>query len=388
MTAAMLPRVRSVALVLSLGLSQVAAFASSFYLFGVLADPISRDLHVPATTIFGLFSGAMLISALLTPTTGRIIHRYGAKRVFLGCLAFLGAALLTLAAADTPVLLGVAMALMGVGMSAGLYSGPNALAVEVFGDAARRPITVVSLIGGFGSTSAWILTPRVESVIGWRGACVLWAAVLLLIVCPLIGLLAPAPRPRGLERNEAEPIVWDRSMLQLAVLFCGTWFIAAGIGSNFPRLLSALGMSMKQAAATAGLLGLSAVSARLVELTLLRRSHPIVTARVASLGAAAGAGLVVMFGVGAAPGLVVLQGLANGLLSVANGVLPLTLWRPANYARRAALLNTPAKLIQTAGPVSLAMALDHGAGAALATTATISLIMCVSTFGLKREEEG
>lgn len=384
----MLSRPRAIGLVLSLGLSQVAAFASSFYLMGVMADPVAASLGIGPSLVFALFSGAMLIAAALTPATGRLMHRLGAKRVFLTCLLLLGASLALLATATSVVGLGLALAVMGAGMSAGLYAGPNALSVEVFEDAARRAITVTSLIGGFGSTCAWMLTPRLQAALGWRGACWVWTAVLVCAVVPLVTGLAPAPRSKEPAAAIRPIIAWDRPMLQLAGLFCGTWFIAAGVGAHLPRLLATLGLPPAEAAATAGLLGLAAVSARLVELILLRRSHPLLTARLASLGAVAGALAVARFGVAAAPVLVVAQGLANGLLSVANGVLPLALWGKEGYAARAALLNTPAKFAQTGAPLVLALALDHGAGAALTLTGCISLAMCAATFGVDRGRPG
>ena len=355
-------RTRSVALVLALGFSQIVAFASSFYLLGVMGDSIAYSLEVSSAVVFGVFSGAMLLQAGLSPWMGKLIDRVGAKPVLLACLATLAMGQVGLANARDLLGLAASLAVMGAGMSAALYAGPNAMAVEVFGEGARRPITVISLVGGFGSTSAWLLTPLLIRALDWRGALLVWAAALLVGVIPLLALLAPSPRHRPPRDGARAPVVWDRRMLQLAVLFMGVWFIAAGMAAHLPRIFAAAGLAPDEAARTAGLLGLAAVSARLLELTVLRRLQPLVTARVASLAPATGAVALALIGPAAAPVLAILQGLGNGVLSVANGTLPLMLWGREGYATRSALLNTPAKFAQTVAPLAFALALERGAG--------------------------
>ena len=53
------------AVTLVLGLGQLVAFASSFYLLGVLGDPIAADLALPPTFVFSLMSVAMVVTPLV-----------------------------------------------------------------------------------------------------------------------------------------------------------------------------------------------------------------------------------------------------------------------------------------------------------------------------------
>jgi hypothetical protein len=53
------------ATVLVLGTTQTLAWASSYYLVAILADPIARDLGTSSTAVFAAFSAALLISAVL-----------------------------------------------------------------------------------------------------------------------------------------------------------------------------------------------------------------------------------------------------------------------------------------------------------------------------------
>jgi len=62
---------RQLPIVLALGTTQTLAWASSYYLPAILADPIARDLGVSSSWIFAAFSAALVISALLGPRVGR-----------------------------------------------------------------------------------------------------------------------------------------------------------------------------------------------------------------------------------------------------------------------------------------------------------------------------
>jgi hypothetical protein len=85
--------------VTALGTSQTLAWASSYYLPAILADPISTGLGVPRSWVFASFSASLLIAAFAGPAVGRIIDRYGGRGVlvlsnlvFAGGLAALAAA--------------------------------------------------------------------------------------------------------------------------------------------------------------------------------------------------------------------------------------------------------------------------------------------------------
>lgn len=372
-----------IALVVALGLGQIVAYASSFYLLGVLAGPIGRDLGVSSPLIFGAFSVAMLIAGAASAPVGRAIGRFGAKPVLLLSNVAFAVALAAIAAATDPVALVAAILSLGVGMATGLYSTPHAMAVERFGDRARGAITAVSLLGGFGSTVGWFATAAVAQSAGWRIACLGWAGAHLLCL-PLVFLLAPPARSPGGTRPDLAPVVWDRRLLQLAILFAGAWFVATCMAAHLPRVLEGSGLTAVAAAATASLLGVAAVSARLAELTALRRVAPIVTTRISTLLHPLGAAALVLLGAPAAPAFVIAQGLGNGVLSVASGTLPLAIYGRENYAARAGLLNTPAKLIQPAGPFLFGVVYEGSGPLALAMTGGVCLLMFAMTFRLGR----
>lgn len=69
------------AVVAILGAAQTLAWASSYYLPAILAAPMARDLGVPVPWVFGAFSAALVVSALLGPWAGRTIDRRGGRPV-------------------------------------------------------------------------------------------------------------------------------------------------------------------------------------------------------------------------------------------------------------------------------------------------------------------
>src|SRR5260221_952892 len=72
---------RQLHIILALGTPQTLAWASSYYLPAILADPIARDLGVSSNWIFAAFSASLVISALLGPRVGRQIDLVGGRSV-------------------------------------------------------------------------------------------------------------------------------------------------------------------------------------------------------------------------------------------------------------------------------------------------------------------
>ena len=72
------------------------------------------------------------------------------------------------------------------------------------------------------------------------------------------------------------------------------------------------------------MIGPAQVAGRLLEFGFLRRLHPLLSARLAALMHPIGAALLVLIG-GPAAMFAVMHGAGNGILTIANGTLPLVL---------------------------------------------------------------
>src|SRR3977135_2510785 len=131
---------RQLPIILALGTTQTLAWASSYYLPAILADPIARDLRVSSNWIFAAFSAALVISALLGPRVGRQIDLVGGRWVLSVSNLTLAAGLALLGCSYSIPVLVVAWLLLGVGMGFGLYDGAFGELGQIYGDAARRSI--------------------------------------------------------------------------------------------------------------------------------------------------------------------------------------------------------------------------------------------------------
>ena len=93
---------------MALGTTQTLAWASTYYLTAIFADPVCRDLHLSRTWFFGIFSGSLLLSGLLGPIAGRMIDRYGGRDILVSTSVVFAAGLGLLAVATGPVSLALA----------------------------------------------------------------------------------------------------------------------------------------------------------------------------------------------------------------------------------------------------------------------------------------
>jgi MFS family permease len=372
-------------IVASFGLTQIVAFACSFYLMGVLGDSIGRDLGLSATFVFATVSLSLAVPAFIAPRVARRIDLKGGKTVLLASHLALAVGLILIGFAQDGLGLALAMLTVGLGQALGLSPTPFAILVQLYGEAARRPITGVALIGGLGSTLGWPLTAWFADELGWRGACFLWAGVQLLVCLPVSAVLCPrthghAPRAE----TPHDTVRWDRPMVQLAILFACAWFVSTCMSAHLPRLLAAFGLPMAQASAAAGLVGVAAVTVRFLEFTVLRKLNPLATTRVATLMHPTGAAILLASHGAAGAAMAIGQGAGNGMLTVAKGVLPLSLWGRADYAYRSAILGRPALFAQIFGPTVFAVALERSATLAVLGTSALCLVMFAMTLGLSR----
>lgn len=383
--------------VVRLGTTQTLAWASSYYLPAMLAAPMAHDLGISTPTVFAAFSLALIVSALLGPLAGYAIDRHGGRPVLLATNGVFALGLVAMALAQGPITLYAAWALMGVAMGSGLYEAAFASLVRLYGQGARNAITGVTLFAGFASTIGWPLSAWMESAYGWRGACLGWAALHLLLGLPLnawLPRIARAPAPSPVPHNAAvkppetpplhHPTSARRTAVLLSFVFAVTWFISTAMAAHLPRLLQASGLPLHAAVAVAALVGPAQVLARLLEFGLLRRMHPLSSARLATLAHPLGALLLVTLGGPAAVVFTALHGAGNGILTIAKGTLPLALFGPAGYGMRQGWLMAPARVAQAFAPLLFGLLLDRAGAPAILLTGALGLTAALALWALKR----
>lgn len=391
----MTPAPRQRGAVARLGTAQTLAWASSYYLPAMLAEPMARDLGVGTATVFAAFSVALIVSALLGPLAGRAIDRHGGPPVLAGTNLVFAAGLGCMAMAQGPATLFAAWVIMGVAMGSGLYEAAFSSLVRLYGQGARNAITGITLIAGFASTVGWPLSAWMEAQWGWRGACLGWAALHLLVGVPLNSWLPRGAGPHAADDGAATsgtaPVTPGasaavpaaaaagthtstlRATLLLSFVFAVTWFTSTAMAAHLPRLLQASGTSLQVAVAMAALVGPAQVAARLAEFGLLRRMHPLVSAQLAAAAHPVGAGILMLLGGPAAAAFTVLHGAGNGVLTIAKGTLPLVLFGPQGYGARQGVMMVPARVAQAFAPLLFGMLLDRFGADALWLTTLLGL---------------
>jgi hypothetical protein len=154
------------------------------------------------------------------------------------------------------------------------------------------------------------------------------------------------------------------------------------MAAHLPRLLETAGATPAQAIAAAALVGPAQVGARLVEYSLMRRIHPVVSARIATLLHPLGAACLGFWGAPAGIAFAVLHGAGNGMLTIARGTLPLAIFGAAGYGLRTGIISAPARGTQALAPLLFGLLLDAEGSAALVVSAVLSLLALMALAAL------
>jgi predicted MFS family arabinose efflux permease len=370
----------------ALGVTQILSWGSSYYLPAVLAKPIAADTGWPLSLVVGGLSLGLLASGLVAPRVGRTIDRLGGRPVlaFSSVLIASGQVLLALSTA-LPVYF-LAWLVMGIGMGSGLYDAAFSTLGRLYGEGARRAISSLTLWGGFASTVCWPLSAYLAEALGWRGACLVYAALQVGVCLPihlaLMPRVPPAARPLEGSHRKAAPI--DSRRRRALLLLGGILVLGAMISSvvsvHLLTVLQARGLDLTAAVALGAMVGPSQVASRVIERTVGMRFHPIWT-MLAALGLIAAGLLLLWTGLPVPGAALVLYGLGNGIYSIARGTLPLALFGAEGYATLMGRLAMPAVLASALSPSLGAFLLDVGGPSlmvgtlAVAATASVTLVL-------------
>ena len=381
---------RQLPLILALGTTQTLAWASSYYLPAILADPIARDLGVSSNWIFAAFSASLVISALLGPRIGRQIDLLGGRPVLSMSNLTLAAGLALLGASYSIPALVVAWLLLGIGMALGLYDAAFAALGRIYGDIARRSITGITLIAGFASTVGWPLTAWGLQNIGWRDTFFAWALAHIVIGLPLNFFMLPAVKgaKAAVAASTKPHIPIDRTMILLAFTFAAAWTVTGAMAAHLPRILEAAGATALQAVAAGALIGPAQVAARVVEASLLTRYHPLFSTKLACVTHPIGAVIVLLGGGAAASVFAIFHGAGNGVLTIARGTLPLAIFGPQNYGYRLGIIGAPARMAQAAAPLAFGLLIDTMGSRILIVSSALSLSALLALSLLRKQPPG
>jgi MFS family permease len=376
-----------------LGLTQILAWGALFYPPVLTVPLMAADHGWSRSFAMAGFSLGLFVGGLCARYVGGAIDRYGGHVVMpIGSL--IGAAGLTgLVWAPGVANYFAAWITIGVAMAASLYDPAFATLGRIFGSAARSPITVLTLAGGFASTVSWPATQFLIDKVGWRGTYLVYAALLAGLAAPLHAFALPREHAsatvRGAtsDRTAKSPApAHGLTFLLVATGFAAYAFVPSALSAQLLAIFQRFGLSATTVVAIGMLFGPSQVVARICELSFARRLDPIWTARFA-VGLLVSAFVllaVLSFSATVAAMFAVMFGMANGLLTIARGTVPLALFGAFGYGRLMGRIGGPYLVVQALAPVVLTFVADRVSDAAgLGLVAAFALV-ALSCFMLIR----
>ena len=380
--------------VLVLGVTEILAWGTIFYPPVLTVPLIAHDRGWSMSFAMGGFSLALLTAGLVSPRAGLLIDRHGGHRVMSAgsLLAALGLALIVYAA--HPVAYLAVWMLLGVATAATLYDPAFATLGRIFGVGARRPITALTLAGGFASTVSWPVTHLLLNAVGWRATYLIYAAVLAVVAAPLHAFALPRTRAETAVRSDQPaqapstvlpPTGWP--FLLVAAAFAAYAFVPSGLSAHLLAIFGRAGIDAATVVAIGALFGPAQVAARICELMLARRIHPLFVARFAVAMLLTAFALLALFGlsVATAAAFAVMFGMANGLLTIARGAVPLALFGAAGYGHLMGRIGGPYLVMQAIAPLVLAFVAERtGDPTVLALVASFAAISFMAFAAVRR----
>ena len=377
-----------------LGVTQIVAWGAIFYSPVLTAPMIVAETGWSLTFTMSGFSIGLLAAGLVAPFVGRSIDRYGGHVVMTAGSLVSALGLVGLAYARDPAVYLAVWLVLGAGLGASLYDPAFATLGRIFGAAARRPITVLTLAGGFASTVGWPATHLLIGAIGWRGTYLVYAALLAAICAPLHAFALP--RSRAVADAPADgPSVRTVALLPphgiafvlVTAAFTAYAFVPSALSAHLLAIFGRSGIDPATVVLIGALFGPAQVVARVIELAFGRNVHPLLLARASVVLLVMAFALLALLGISAplAAVFALLFGAANGLITIARGALPLALFGAEGYGRLIGRISGPWLLMQSAAPLVMAFVAEHASDAvALAFTASFAIVALACFAAIRR----
>jgi MFS family permease len=377
--------------VLALGLTQITSWGTTLYALGVLGRPIATDTGWSQGLVFGGLTAGLLAASVVSAPIGRLIDRHGA-RVIMTVGSVLAAATLALAATvTTPLAWLAAWVALGIAMRMVLYDAAFAAIVQVAPARGRRAISYLTLFGGFASSVFWPIGHWLNQGHGWRATLLIFALINLLVCAPLHWLAlrpaaaadpiaapaTPAPAATGEAPIGAEHR--GMAMLVFGAILSITGFVFGALAAHLVPVLEWTGIGATTAVWLASLKGFAQVAGRTWEL-LFAKSMPALklgTVSIALLPISFGVLLLAGSSLATAFAFTMLFGVANGLLTIVRGAVPLVLFGAQGYGAVLGTLAAPYLVMNAVAPMAFAITIER-----LGMITAITTLLCASLAAL------
>lgn len=288
------------------------------YSFAVFFKPLSQEYHAGRAAISFAFTLQNVAAALFAPLTGRLIDRFGGRKVILPGTLIFGLLLVSSKLLGSKVwYLYVFFAVLGIVQGCTSPVGYSTVVSHWFNRRRGLGLGLMMLGIGVGAIAAPPVAQRLIAMFGWRAAYAIWGCAVLLIALPLAtaflrndpgdkGLLPDGdrePDERGRDPIELRPAneglswhqIWHSSTFWLLI---SAFFLAGASVHACVLHLSALltdrGVSAPAAAMAISVVGLAVLVGRVGTGYLLDKFFAPRLAAFFFCGAATGIGLLMI----------------------------------------------------------------------------------------------
>ena len=377
-----------------LGMTQIISWGSIFYTPVLIVPLIAAERGWSMSFAMGGFSVALLAAGLVAPYVGRSIDRFGGQ-VTMTVGSLIGAlGLVLIGYANHPIAYYAVWVVLGVAMSANLYDSAFATLGRIFGAGARRPITALTLAGGFASTVGWPTTHFLIEAVGWRGTYLVYALLLACISAPLHAFALPRERYEADTAKKADGKAPAKTLpphglpfILVASAFAAYAFVPSGLSAHLLAIFARSGIDAGTVVWIGALFGPAQVGARLIEFSFGRNLHPLWVIRFALSVLLCAFVMIAVLGISVpvASAFALLFGGANGLVTITRGAVPLALFGASGYGRLMGRLSGPFLVMQAAAPLVMAFVVERASDAsALALAAGFAAIGLVCFIVIRR----
>jgi hypothetical protein len=376
-----------------LGITQIIAWGTIFYSPVLIAPLIVEETGWSLSFVMGGFSLGLLIAGLVSPFVGRSIDRHGGHVVMTAGALVSALGLFGLAHVHDRTAYLAAWIVLGSGLGASLYDPAFATLGRIFGAAARRPITLLTLAGGFASTAGWPATHVLTGALGWRGTYIVYAVLMAAICAPLYAFALPRSRagvgesPGGTNTRPAALLPpHGLAFVLVTAAFTAYAFVPSALSAHLLAIFGRTGIDSATVVFIGTLFGPAQVAARVTELAFGRNVHPLLVARAAVALLVVAFALLALFGISVpvAAAFALMFGAANGLVTIARGALPLALFGADGYGRLMGRISGFWLVMQSAAPLVMAFVAERASDATALALASGFAVVALACFAAIR----
>jgi MFS family permease len=270
-------------IVFTAGIGLLLGYAPVFvYSFSIFIKSLAQDFHSSRTSISFAFTLANLMQSVCAPLFGRLVDRFGARKVVVPSTVIFGLVLISFKYSSTSIwhlyAFFIVIGLIGTGTA----PVPYGIVVSRWFDK-RRGLALGLMMLGL-SSGAILLPPIAQHLIirfGWRTAYAVVGFVVLVVSVPIVGIfLKDSPEKMGLqpdgvlnlttrsaERSNEPGVTWRVARRQPTFWFMASAFFLVGASVHacvihLVPMLTDHGISVERAAFASSLLGVALLIGR------------------------------------------------------------------------------------------------------------------------------